>query len=568
LAVTTDLTLTHIRRVGTSKGPAVQTVRAQVCKVAYPKQMRRVLEAQPGLTLVEDEVTAILQGPSGVTGVRLRNGGEIGCRALVLTTGTFLNGLCHEGNKKTVAARHGDQAVVGLGAELIRLGVRMRRFKTGTTPRVRLSSLRLERTAEMPSEPEAGALSFLNAGIGPGSELLPTWQTRTTEATHAVLRANLHQSAMFSGDIEGTGPRYCPSVEDKVVRFADKDSHPVFLEIEEQGGESVYVQGFSTSLPADVQLQALRTVPGLEEAEMLRAGYAVEYDMADPLQLDASLMSHCLAGLFLAGQLNGTSGYEEAAGQGIVAGINAARWATGEGPVTFPRTDSFIGVMVDDLVTKGVEDPYRMLTARAEHRLLLRHDNADQRLTPLGREVGTVEDRRWATFEAKMEALAMGRLALTECSLTETESSRFETARVRGRASLADLLRRPEVRLRDLEAVWAALGRDWPLAGTQRDVLEQLEIEAVYAGYLDRQETEAEQLRQMDSLAIPTGLALESLPGISHETREKWARVRPTTVGQASRVPGVRPSDVALLIGHVRGRKGSQGSRAATSRQS
>lgn len=571
MAVTSDFTLTHTRKVGTGKGPAVQTVRAQVCKADYPIHMRGVVEREPNLTVWEGLVETVLTRNGAVSGVRLVRGGEtleLEARAVVLTTGTFLNGLCHEGSKKTVAARHGDQTVTSVSDFLRDLGLELRRFKTGTTPRIRLGSVRLDVTEVMPSEPDAGPLSFLHDQFQARRDLLPTWQTRTTEATHEILRGNLHQSAMFSGQIEGVGPRYCPSVEDKVVRFAEKDSHPIFLEQEEWDSESTYVQGFSTSMPADVQLAALRTIPGLEEVEMMRPGYAVEYDMADPLQLRASLMSKRLPGLFLAGQINGTSGYEEAAGQGWVAGANAARWAREEPEVTLGRDTSFIGVMIDDLVTKGVEDPYRMLTARAEHRLLLRHDNADLRLTPLAMELGTACDLRRRRLEAKREGMARLQAWLEETYVKESENEvlgRFELAPVKNRASLFDLLRRPHVSLALVERLAEQLDLkpdDLPTVPEDteayghpaRQARQQVEIGAVYHGYLQRQDDEAELARRLEAMPIPDGFEFAGLKGLSYESVEKLSRIRPSTVGQAGRIPGVRPADVALLIGHLRSR--------------
>jgi tRNA uridine 5-carboxymethylaminomethyl modification enzyme len=547
MGLTTDRALTHLRRVGTGRGPSVQTLRGHVCKELYPRLMRETMAGQPGLELVEGTVETVLHDKA-VTGVELGDGTRISVRSVVLTTGTFLNGLCHQGATQTVAARHGDKAAIGLSGFLRELGVRLRRFKTGTTPRVRLSSLRLERTEEMPSEPEAGPFSFVNRTVSPLRALLPSWQTATNELTHEVIRANLHQSAMYSGAIEGVGPRYCPSVEDKVVRFADKKSHPVFLEIETWDGEEVYVQGISTSLPADVQLEILRSIAGMEGVEMLRPGYAVEYDMADPLQLTSALMSRLLPGLFLAGQLNGTSGYEEAAGQGLVAGINAARFALAESPVTFSRASSFLGVMVDDLVTKGVDDPYRMLTARAEHRLLLRSDNADTRLTPIGREIGLCDDRRWARFSEKAEAIARGRAALEETFVSPADSARFEElgepTPVR-KTSLFELLQRPTVDLAFLEQLGAPIGDD-------PEVRLQIELAGRYAGYLGKQSSMAASDEQMDAIRIPLDFDYEGLKGLSYESREKLGRLRPGSVGQASRVPGVRMSDVALLIGVLR----------------
>lgn len=555
MALTTDRAMTHIRRVGTGKGPAVQTLRAHVCKTVYPQLMREVLTQQPNLDVIQDRVDSIRLAGGNVSGVVLGSGSSIDCRAVVLTTGTFLNGLCHEGQTKTVAARNGDEAVFGLSAFLRDIGVNLRRFKTGTTPRVRFSTIDRSRTEEMPSEPDSGALSFVNDQPSPLRPLLSCWQTWTNAATHDVVRENLGQSAMYSGQIEGVGPRYCPSIEDKIVRFAEKESHPIFLEIEEWDSESVYVQGVSTSLPADVQLDLLRTVPGLENVEMLRPGYAVEYDMADPLQLTAQLMSKLAPGLFLAGQLNGTSGYEEAAGQGIVAGINAARFAREEAPLTFARDNSFIGVMIDDLVTKGVEDPYRMLTARAEHRLLLRHDNADARLTPLAKELGLCSEARWSRFAEKQSRIEQGVESLITHAVLPTHNpilADYKSASVDGRLSFVDLLKRPEMRLTTLEEIARRAGID--LAITDEPCArEQIELMGMYDGYIQRQRKMADQTARLDAMPIPAEFDFARLPGLSYESREKMTRIRPQTVGQASRIPGVRPSDVALMIGCLRG---------------
>jgi tRNA uridine 5-carboxymethylaminomethyl modification enzyme len=562
MALTTDETLTHIRRVGTGKGPAVQTVRAQVCKTLYPRHMRRVLEQEPNLTLAEDQVEAIELEGGRVSGVRLAQGGLIECRAVVITSGTFLNGLCHEGEQKTRAGREGDAAVGALSQFLLSIGARLRRFKTGTTPRLLASTINFDATGLMPSEDDCPPLSFLNDRTRPIRPLLPTWQTETNPRVHEILAENLHRSPMFSGQIEGVGPRYCPSVEDKVVRFAEKESHPIFLEQEEWDSESIYVQGFSTSMPAEVQLAAVRQIRGLEQAEFIRPGYAVEYDMADPLQLWPSLESRLADGLFLAGQINGTSGYEEAAGQGIVAGINAARSVMGEEPLNLPRTSSFIGVMIDDLTSKGVEDPYRMLTARAEHRLLLRHDNADQRLTPIARECGLCTDERWERLQRKQAATTEAREAMEGQHIFESDSALVEAhgaGRVRNKASLWELLKRPDLTLDHVRQIaesatlsTQALPQDDAPGGIGTQVREQLEIAATYDGYLAKQAEEADRISQLEAMPIPKGFDYAGLNGLSYESNEKLARIAPGTIGQASRVPGVRPSDVALLIGHLR----------------
>lgn len=562
MGVTTDFALTHIRRVGTGKGPAVQTLRAHVCKILYPKLMQAVMGSTEGLTLIEGRVETVLTQGDRVVGVSVCNPDgrdlrHLEAASVVLTTGTFLNGLCHQGSEKTVAARQGDQAVFGLSRFLADSGVRLRRFKTGTTPRVSLKSLQLDSLLHMESEDEAGALSFLHDRPKHARPLYGCWQTHTSATTHAVLAERLHESAMYSGQIEGVGPRYCPSIEDKIVRFADKDRHPIFLEIEEWDGDSVYVQGFSTSLPADAQLAALRTIEGMENVEVIRYGYAVEYDMADPTQLDATLMSKLIPGMFLAGQLNGTSGYEEAAAQGIVAGINAARYARNESPITFGRDQAFLGVMIDDLVTKGVEDPYRMLTARAEHRLILRHDNADQRLTPIARELGLADDTRWQRFEAKMSRVDDGLDQLRTFEVAGRHNNVLADlghTPVTNKMTMFDLLKRPGFCLNHAREL--AIAVDTPLEGVfaenpdhVREALDQVELTAKYDGYLQIQERVAGQQRKLDDIRIPDDLRYDALNGISYETIEKLSRLRPSNLGQASRIPGIRPTDIALLAG-------------------
>ncbi|MFE4704843.1 tRNA uridine-5-carboxymethylaminomethyl(34) synthesis enzyme MnmG [Peribacillus simplex] len=540
-----DKTHIQMRMLNTAKGPAVRALRAQADKFLYQQEMKKTIEDQENLTLIQGMVEELIVENNVCTGVITKTGAVYRAKTVVITTGTYLRGEIILGELKYSSGPNNQQPSIRLSEHLEQLGFDLVRFKTGTPPRVNSSSIDYSKTEIQPGDEVPRAFSYETTKFI--TDQLPCWLTYTNEGTHQLIDENLHRSPMYSGMIKGTGPRYCPSIEDKVVRFNDKPRHQIFLEPEGRNTKEVYVQGLSTSLPEDVQVKILQTIPGLEKAEMMRAGYAIEYDAIVPTQLWPTLETKKIKNLYTAGQINGTSGYEEAAGQGLMAGINAGLNAMGKEELILSRSDAYIGVLIDDLVTKGTNEPYRLLTSRAEYRLLLRHDNADLRLTEIGFNIGMIKEERYNRFLMKKEAVEMEKKRLKSNFIKPTKEVQ-EVITASGGSELkdgiraSDLLKRPEM---DYSHIQKLAPSDVELSD---EVTEQVEIQIKYEGYIEKSLQQVDRLKKMENKKIPENIDYDAISGLATEARQKLKQVHPLSVAQASRISGVNPADVSILL--------------------
>ena len=557
MAKNIDKSYIQMKMLNTGKGPAVRALRAQADKELYSKEMRKTVENQENLTLRQTMIEEILVEDGKVIGVRTATHQDYGAKAVIVTTGTALRGEIIIGDLKYSSGPNHSLASINLADNLKNLGLEIGRFKTGTPPRVKASSINYEETEIQPGDENPNHFSYNSRDEDYLKDQIPCWLTYTNSQSHEIINSNLHRAPMFTGVVKGVGPRYCPSIEDKIVRFADKERHQLFLEPEGRNTEEVYVQGLSTSLPEDVQRDLVHSIRGLENAEMMRTGYAIEYDMVLPHQLRATLETKKISGLFTAGQTNGTSGYEEAAGQGIIAGINAALKIQGKPELILKRSDGYIGVMIDDLVTKGTVEPYRLLTSRAEYRLILRHDNADMRLTEIGREVGLVDDERWARFETKKYQFENEMKRLDSIKLKPVKETNERVAAL-GFKPLTDavtakeFLRRPEVSYQD---VVNFIG---PAAEELDDkIIELIETEIKYEGYISKALDQVEKMKRMEEKRIPANIDWDDIDSIATEARQKFKLINPETIGQASRISGVNPADISILMVYLEGKSRS-----------
>lgn len=557
MAKNIDKTYIQMKMLNTGKGPAVRALRAQADKELYSKEMRKTVENQENLTLRQTMIDEILVENGKVVGVRTATHQEYGAKAVIVTTGTALRGEIIIGDLKYSSGPNHSLASINLADNLKQLGLEIGRFKTGTPPRVKASSINYDETEIQPGDEAPNHFSYTSRDEDYVKDQVACWLTYTNGHSHEIIQNNLHRAPMFTGVVKGVGPRYCPSIEDKIVRFADKERHQLFLEPEGRNTEEVYVQGLSTSLPEDVQRDLVHSIKGLEKAEMMRTGYAIEYDMVLPHQLRSTLETKKISGLFTAGQTNGTSGYEEAAGQGIIAGINAALKIQGKPELILKRSDGYIGVMIDDLVTKGTIEPYRLLTSRAEYRLILRHDNADMRLTEMGRAIGLVDDERWQRFETKKYQFENEMKRLDSIKLKPVKETNEKVAAM-GFKPLTDavtakeFLRRPEVSYQD---VVEFIG---PAAEELDDkIIELIETEIKYEGYISKAMDQVEKMKRMEEKRIPANIDWDDIDSIATEARQKFKLINPETIGQASRISGVNPADISILMVYLEGKSRS-----------